>query len=56
MTNQEILKLAEQAGIDYFVDSDDVLTTLPNIIRFARLFEQHTRKALELNEQLRKPK
>lgn len=55
MTNQEILRLIEQAG-DYFVAGDDVLTTLPNIVRFARLVERHTRKALELNEQLRKPK
>ena len=41
MNQADILKLAEEARVDYFIDSDTVVTNLSAIFRFAELVAQH---------------
>jgi len=49
MNQADILKLAEEARVDYFIDSDTVVTNLSAIFRFAELVAQHER------DQINKP-
>ena len=51
MNKADILKLAERARINYFIDSDTVVTNLSAIFRFAELVAQHESERIAAEQQ-----